>query len=105
MNRILFPLLLAFAAGSAFAQSTTATVSETHGKDAASSAASKDTDRYCLRTTGSHLDSHLYAKSRDGRKFDRCVNGNGRVYTREDLERTGASTTADALRSLDPSIH
>lgn len=103
MNRLLFPLLLVLGAGTAFAQSASATVNDDHGK--AESSAQRDADRYCLRETGSHLSSHLYAKSRDGRKFDDCVNASGRVYTRKDLERTGSVTTADALRRLDPSIH
>lgn len=30
--------------------------------------------------------------------------GFGRAYTREDIERTGATTTGDALALLDPSI-
>lgn len=102
MNRILFPLLLVLGVGSACAHSTTATVSADHRN--AESTAARDADRYCLRDTGSHLSSHLYAKSRDARKYDDCVNANGRVYTRADIERTGAFTTADALRRLDPSI-
>lgn len=107
MNRILFPLLLVLGVGSALVQSTNAVAGDEHGKTdkTDSSASARDTDRYCLRETGSHLSSHLYSKSRDGRKFDDCVNASGRVYTREDLERTGSSTTADALRKLDPSIH
>ena len=103
MNRILFFLLLVLAVGSAWAHSGTAGVSAEPGKT--ESTAARDADRYCLRDTGTHISSHLYSKSRDGRKFDNCVNANGRVYTRADIERTGAFTTADALRRLDPSIH
>jgi hypothetical protein len=33
-----------------------------------------------------------------------CATVAGRVYTREDLDRTGAPTIAQALRLLDPSI-
>jgi hypothetical protein len=30
--------------------------------------------------------------------------GIGRAYTREDIDRTGATTTEDAMRLLDPSV-
>jgi hypothetical protein len=99
MNRILLPAMLAFCIGSAFALSASASTTNTAAADRNAA------DRFCLRDTGSHLTSHLYSKQQDGRKFDDCVNANGRVYTREDIERTGAITTADALKKLDPSIH
>lgn len=35
---------------------------------------------------------------------DDCIAANGRVYSREDLERTGQIDIADALRRLDPAI-
>lgn len=35
---------------------------------------------------------------------DSCVSANGRVYSRSDLQRTGAVDLADALRMLDSSI-
>jgi hypothetical protein len=52
-------------------------------------------DRNCLRETGSHISS----KHRDA-----CVNAPGRAYTRADIDRTGTSTLADALRHLDPAV-
>lgn len=99
MNRMLLPAMLAFCIGSTIALSASAstTSSAIADRDAA--------DRFCLRDTGSHLTSHLYSKSQDGRKYTDCVNASGRVYTRDDIERTGAITTADALKKLDPSIH
>jgi hypothetical protein len=45
----------------------------------------------CAMTTGSHI------RSRD----NRCTVLHGRVYTRADIARTGALTTADALARLD----
>lgn len=67
-----------------------------------------DADHHCLRYTGTHL------RDRQDRKVERdkvksldregCVAANGRVYSREDLERTGANDIADALRRLDPAI-
>ncbi|MFA5938676.1 MAG: hypothetical protein WC809_04910 [Sinimarinibacterium sp.] len=50
----------------------------------------------CLQETGSHV----------SRSEDRpCVAAPGQVYTREDIDRTGATTTGDALRKLSPSVH
>lgn len=49
----------------------------------------------CLRETGSHI----------ARNENRpCAGGPGETYTREDIDRTGATTTADALRRLSPSV-
>ncbi len=54
-------------------------------------------DRLCPRETG----SRIVTRAKDDRK--RC-NTFGRVYTSDDLQRTGASNVGDALRTLDPSI-
>jgi len=54
-------------------------------------------DRLCPRDTG----SRIATRAKEDRK--RC-NTFGRVYTSEDLQRTGASNVGDALRTLDPSI-
>jgi hypothetical protein len=37
-------------------------------------------------------------------KDDSCPIGPSRVYSREDIERTGAMTLGEALRLLDPAI-
>lgn len=55
-------------------------------------------DRNCLRQTGSRIAPRA---DKHGRK---CVNAPGRSYSKEDLDRTGAIDTADALRRLDPSV-
>ena len=55
-------------------------------------------DRNCLRHTG----SRLLSADGNGR---RCAMGNGRAFTREDLERTGGMDLGSALRSLHPGIH
>jgi hypothetical protein len=47
----------------------------------------------CL-TTGTRI------RLKDGE----CANSAGRVYTKDDLDRTGAITTEEALRLLDPSL-
>lgn len=44
----------------------------------------------CIKDTGSHLP----------RKQGECVPASGQVLTREDLERSGATTTAEAIRKL-----
>lgn len=54
----------------------------------------KPGDYNCLRGTGSHIPA----------KAGGCLPVNGRAYSREDIERTGARNTADALRMLDPRI-
>ena len=106
VNRILISVLLAVGVGSAFAQSATVTTIDEKGKaeanTVAQTAAEKSADHFCLRETGSHLRSTAHAK---GDKATDCVSAAGRAYTREDIERTGSTTTADALRHLDPSIH
>ena len=47
----------------------------------------------CLQETGSHV-----RRSEERR----CMSGPGQVYTREDIDRTGATTTGEALRKLSP---
>jgi hypothetical protein len=49
---------------------------------------------HCLQSTGTHI------PLRQGR----CSVLPGRSYSRADIRRTGASSTAGALQSLDPSI-
>ena len=55
-------------------------------------------DRNCLRHTGSRV---LRADG-NGRQ---CAIGNGRAFTREDLDRAGGLDLGSALRSLYPGIH
>ncbi|MCD9045853.1 MULTISPECIES: hypothetical protein [unclassified Luteimonas] len=59
-------------------------------------------ERYCIRETGSRITASREARSRSER--DACINAGGRVYTREDIERSGGVDVKDALRRLDPSI-
>ena len=58
-------------------------------------------DRFCIRETGSRI---VATRNRNKRAEEECVNASGRVYTREDIERTGSPDMRDALRRLDPSI-
>lgn len=53
-------------------------------------------DRHCLRETGTRI------RVRSGQRH--CTAFAGRVWTREDLERTGQTDIGDALRMLDVSI-
>ena len=58
--------------------------------------ADRKVDRHCLKETGTHI------RARSGER--RCSAFAGRVWTREDLDRTGHVNIADALRTLDVSI-
>lgn len=53
-------------------------------------------ERHCIRHTGTRL------KVRD--KNGCIATAPGRSYSRDDIERTGETDVADALRRLDPSI-
>lgn len=108
MKKILFPVLLvsilvAVCAPAAFAQS--ATTGDDNAKTEVNAppmtAAEKSADSFCLRQTGSHL--HAITKRRNESAVE-CANAPGRAYTQEDIQRTGATNTKDALRRLDPSI-
>ncbi|MDB6164147.1 MAG: hypothetical protein JWL98_1579, partial [Xanthomonadaceae bacterium] len=59
---------------------------------------------FCLQETGSLITrAHNQRVKSDADK--QCAPVSGRVYSRRDIERTGAMNMADALRMLDPSIH
>lgn len=65
------------------------------------------THPFCVRSTGSRIAPRTrpLAASADGRRMrPDCVPTAGRVYTRHDLDSTGAVDIGDALRRLDPSI-
>lgn len=74
----------------------------------------RDARRDCMRYTGSLILAERNRRAADadandvddvdGMDRDDCVAANGRVYSREDLRRTGATDIADALRRLDPAI-
>jgi outer membrane cobalamin receptor len=100
------PLFAALLAGLALAVAVPATalaqdeeVEETAG---AATKRGKPDDRFCIRETGSRV---VATRNRNKRADDECVNASGRVYTREDIERTGSVDIRDALRRLDSSIN
>ncbi len=65
-------------------------------------------DRNCLRHTGSRITASRNAtrlRRHDDKTPPECANAPGRSYTGEDLQNTGQTNVADALRMLDPSVH
>lgn len=119
-RRIVPPLLLASLLAGTFAvsaQAVTTTAVAVHagaqaqpaGDAVADPAATPEVDRDCLRQTGSRIIARdnvpRSARARNDRLSQRCVAASGRVYSREDIERTGEVDIADALRKLDPAIY
>jgi len=97
--------LTALLAAAAFAVAVPATViAQEHEpeEETASSKKKGDSDeRFCIRETGSRV---VATRNRSKKAEQDCVSAAGRVYTREDIERTGSADVRDALRRLDPSI-
>ncbi len=107
MTRLLLAALLTAFAGTAVAQTVTITreSGETDTVQTAEAAApAREPIRNCMRHTGSRIVAAENMRAEKQGKPQRCANGPGRVYSSEDLERTGHINIADALRSLDTSI-
>ncbi len=111
MNRLLLASALLAMTATASAQSTAPAADvdvDLQGKTVATDMtvqrANHDAfaDRLCLHQTGSRIVATRNLQSRDD--MHDCVTGSGRVYTRADLDSTGAVDLADALRLLDPAI-
>ena len=67
--------------------------------------ASPEAPRHCLQATGSRVTAAQNARAeREGKAARRCAAAPGKVYTADDLDRTGAVNIADALRMLDTGI-
>jgi hypothetical protein len=62
--------------------------------DSKPAAANDAAHRACMHYTGSRLIM----------KPDQCSASPGRSYSKEDMDRTGHSTVAGALRDMDPSV-
>ena len=117
-RRLLSPLLLAsllatgaFAASAQTAATSVgvdATAQVSSDTAAADSNATPEIDRHCLRQTGSRIGTRhnttRAARERADKTPQRCIAANGRVYSRDDIDRTGEIDIADALRKLDPAI-
>lgn len=104
MKRILFASLLCGLAFAATAQQAPpAPAPEPHDLKAAD-AKNQAIDPLCLQETGS-LITRAHNQRARSEADKQCAPVSGRVWTRRDIERTGAFDMADALRQLDPSIH
>lgn len=109
MTRLLLAALLTFAAGAAVGQTVTVTTDtgvvetvQTSEVDQASEP--REPVRNCLRSTGSRVTAVQNVRATKDGKPQRCAPVSGRVYTSEDIARTGQVDIYDALRMLDPSI-
>lgn len=106
MKRLLIAVsatLAVAAAGSAFGPVAQEIEPEEEAREQARDARKdRASERFCIRETGTRIVARRSADSSDERR--ECVAAGGRVYTREDIERTGSTDLADALRRLDPSI-
>lgn len=68
----------------------------------AAEATTPEAPRHCLQATGSRVTAAQNARAeREGKPTRRCAAAAGRVYTADDIDRTGAVNIADALRMLD----
>jgi len=104
---VLFAALLAVLASSAVAQNAAAPTQDARTKRVEGvetmpytppvngpQGARRANDHNCLRYTGSRI------PPKDGR----CIPAPGRVYYKEDIDRTGEQRLGPALRKLDPSV-
>jgi len=111
MTRYLLAAVLASLSGLAFAQTVTVTKEsgETEALEQQAQAeqtqdAKIEPDRNCLRNTGSRITISANRRAAKDGKAQSCANAFGRVYTQDDLDRSGHINIADALRSLDTRI-
>lgn len=110
MTRFLFAALLAASCGVAAAQTVTVSrdtgETETMQTSVAETAPAQTEEpaRTCLRSTGSRIVASRNLRAEKDRKPQGCAVAAGRVYTAEDLDRSGHMNLAEALRSLDTSI-
>lgn len=104
MKRLLIASALLAFAGAVSAQSADMAEEpeEASSSRAAARAQSKSSDRICIQQTGSRITRARDARTKDAER--ECVAAGGRVYTRGDIENSGETDLADALRKLDPSI-
>lgn len=112
MTRLLLAALLTAFAGTVIAQTVTVTSEsgqtetvQTGAPAAEAKAPAREPARTCMRSTGSRIVAAQNLRAEKAGKPQRCANGFGRVYTKDDLDSTGHLSIADALRSLDTSIY
>ena len=109
MTRLLLAALLTAFAGAAVAQTVTVTkdtgeVETVQPSEVAQTNEPREPVRTCLRSTGSRVTAAQNVRATKDGKPQRCAPVNGRVYTSEDIARTGQVDIYDALRMLDPSV-
>jgi hypothetical protein len=102
MKRLLIASALLAFAGAVSAQSAGMVEEEEEARSSRSATKAKPDDRVCIQQTGSRITEARNARSKNAEK--ECVAAGGRVYTRRDIENSGETDLADALRKLDPSI-
>lgn len=111
-SRLALALLLGAGSFAVAAQSVEAEAEAIATDEAkAEAAADADVDRTCLRSTGSRIvaarNEHARRTGTAEAKADpaaECTIASGRVITRRDLEDTGYTSVAEALRALEPRI-
>lgn len=106
MKRLMISLLGALAFTAAAQTTPPQTTPATDAPTAAQTDAKKPeiNDAYCLRHTGTRILSRTDS-GKTGKARTCNTSAIGRAYTRDDLDRTGETNIADALRRLDPAVH
>lgn len=117
MTRPLLALLFVLACGTAAAQTVTVTneagqagTVRTDVATPAGQAADKPADKpdlaasTCLQSTGSRIVASRNLRAQRAGKPPQCATAAGRVYTRDELDRTGRIDLYDALRALDTGV-
>jgi hypothetical protein len=105
MNKLLLALFIVCCVGSASAQSTTASTDNKVSSKATVNTPDPNApavNSFCPQS-GSMLNRKVNTTS--ARAVDCASFSPGRTYSNQDINRTGAQTTAEALRRLDPAIH
>lgn len=101
MKKTLAALFLGLSAFAAQAQTESATAAADPAQDENIVITSENVETAagneagCIRTSGTHL------KQRDAKG---CTGAPGQSYSREQIDRTGANNTADALKALSPRV-
>jgi hypothetical protein len=70
----------------------------------AANIATADDSKPAPATDAAHRTCMHYTGSRLIMKPDQCSASPGRSYSKEDMDRTGHSTVAGALRNMDPTV-
>ena len=115
MKTPLLTLVLLAVPALAFAQSESESASQTAQNRTDRNVATqedlveRDARVDCIRYTGTRIVKRTPERDAtvdevDELDRDDCVAAGGRVYSQEDLRRTGRTDVADALRALDPAI-